>query len=64
LPILPGNTPAISTRWPDVIYDALWNGGQNTKDSVYQAGEWVNHQRVHQFAGNVIQSFGGDHDQY
>jgi hypothetical protein len=45
---------------PDVIYDALWNGGQNTKDSVYQAGEWVNHQRVHQFAGNVIQSFGGD----
>src|SRR5260370_17489188 len=45
---------------PDVIYDALWNGGQNTKDSVYQAGEWVNHQRVHQFAGNVIQTFGGD----
>jgi hypothetical protein len=45
---------------PDVIYDALWNGKQNTKDSVFQAGDWPTHQRVHQFAGNVSQTFGGD----
>jgi Domain of unknown function (DUF1906) len=44
---------------PDVIDDALWNGQQNTRDSVYQAGEWVNHRRAHQFDGNVIQTFGG-----
>jgi hypothetical protein len=45
---------------PDVIFDALWNGQRNTSDSVYQPGEWVNHRRVHQFAGNVVQTFGGD----
>jgi Domain of unknown function (DUF1906) len=45
---------------PDVIYDALWNGKKNTNDSVFSAGQWANHQRVHQFAGNVVQTFGGD----
>jgi hypothetical protein len=45
---------------PDVIYDALWNGQHDTKDPVFQPGEWANHQRVHQFAGNVVQTFGGD----
>lgn len=45
---------------PDVIYDALWNGKKNTSDSVFKPGQWANHQRVHQFQGNVVQSFGGD----
>jgi hypothetical protein len=45
---------------PDVIFDALWNGEQNTKDSVFGSGEWADHHRVHQFAGNVVQSYGGD----
>jgi hypothetical protein len=45
---------------PDIIYDALWNGRQNTSDSVFSPGEWANHRRVHQFAGNVVQTFGGD----
>jgi Domain of unknown function (DUF1906) len=45
---------------PDVIFDALWNGKANTSDSVLKTSEWPNHQRVHQFDGNVAQSYGGD----
>ncbi|HTW03528.1 MAG TPA: DUF1906 domain-containing protein [Streptosporangiaceae bacterium] len=45
---------------PDVIFDALWNGERNTADSVFKSGEWAKHDRAHQFAGNVVQSYGGD----
>jgi Domain of unknown function (DUF1906) len=45
---------------PDVIYDALWNGSRNTYDAVVRRHEWSRGRRVHQFAGNVIQRFGGD----
>jgi Rv2525c-like, glycoside hydrolase-like domain len=44
---------------PDVIYDALWNGQANTFDSVFSPGKWTNHHRLHQYAGNVTQIFGG-----
>jgi hypothetical protein len=45
---------------PNVIFDALWNGKANTSDSVLRAREWSSHRRVHQFAGNDAQSYGGD----
>ena len=45
---------------PDVSYDALWNGQANTADSVYQHGEWTGGRRIHQFSGNVLQTYGGD----
>jgi hypothetical protein len=46
---------------PDVIYDALWNGRRNTSDPrVLLADQWADHQRVHQYSGNVRQRFGGD----
>jgi hypothetical protein len=45
---------------PNVIFDALWNGAENTADPVLKAKEWANHHRVHQFSGNVVQSYGGD----
>jgi hypothetical protein len=45
---------------PNVIFDALWNGAENTADPVLKPGEWANHHRVHQFAGNVAQAYGGD----
>jgi Rv2525c-like, glycoside hydrolase-like domain len=45
---------------PTVIFDALWNGQRNTRDAVFGNGEWVNHHRVHQFAGNKLRSYGGD----
>jgi hypothetical protein len=45
---------------PDVIYDALWNGSRNNSDSVYEAGEWTGGRRIHQFSGDVLETFGGD----
>jgi hypothetical protein len=45
---------------PDVIFDALWNGAENTADPVLTAKEWAHHHRVHQFSGNVAQTYGGD----
>jgi hypothetical protein len=45
---------------PDVIDDALWNGAQNTADSVYLRADWPGHRRLHQFSGNVLQTLGGD----
>jgi Domain of unknown function (DUF1906) len=45
---------------PDVIFDALWNGEKNTADPVMSANEWDNHHRVHQFAGNAAETYGGD----
>jgi hypothetical protein len=45
---------------PNVIYDALWNGAKNAADAVLRRGEWTGKRRIHQFAGNVLQTFGGD----
>jgi len=45
---------------PNVIYDALWNGSKNAADKVFRRGEWTGRSRIHQFAGNVLQTFGGD----
>jgi hypothetical protein len=45
---------------PDVVYDALWNGSKNAADRVFRPGEWTGKHRIHQFAGNVLQTFGGD----
>ena len=46
---------------PDVIFDANWNGVASTADSSYvPATDWSLHQRVHQYAGNVNATYGGD----
>ncbi len=45
---------------PDVIFDALWNGSPDTVDPVFGPGEWTGHRRLHQYSGNVTQTFGGD----
>lgn len=47
-------------KWaiPDVIYDALWNGKKGADDAVIGSGEWANHHRVHQYAGNVSKTYG------
>ncbi len=44
---------------PDVIYDALWNGHANARDPALGARQWRNHHRLHQYNGNVTQTFGG-----
>jgi hypothetical protein len=44
---------------PDVIFDALWNGQADTRDSVFGPGGWVNHHRLHQYCGNLTRTHGG-----
>lgn len=48
-----------SIAMPDVIYDALWNGIADTSDANVPVGDWANHQRVHQFSGNISERHGG-----
>ncbi len=45
---------------PDVIYDALWNGSASTRGGGMFDGPWPSHKRIHQFSGNITQTFGGD----
>lgn len=47
------------TAMPDVMYEALWNGAGNASGPVIGRGEWAG-RRLHQFSGNVLQTFGGD----
>jgi hypothetical protein len=44
---------------PDAIYDALWNGSKDVRDSAYRPGEWPGRRRLHQYSGNVLQTYGG-----
>ncbi|MEV0489971.1 glycoside hydrolase domain-containing protein [Streptomyces atratus] len=44
---------------PNVVWSANWNGEANTADVNIPAGYWSEHQRVHQHAGNVTESYGG-----
>ncbi|MFF0475410.1 glycoside hydrolase domain-containing protein [Streptomyces sp. NPDC004284] len=44
---------------PDVIFNANWNGVANTDDTVLPANLWADHQRVHQYSGNVTETWGG-----
>ena len=44
---------------PDVIFDALWNGQPSTDDPVLSSGDWPNHRRIHQYGGNVTETYGG-----
>ena len=44
---------------PDTIFDALWNGTANVRDSVYESKSWPLNHRMHQFSGNDTQKFGG-----
>ncbi|WP_051766165.1 DUF1906 domain-containing protein, partial [Streptomyces sp. NRRL F-5135] len=44
---------------PDVVWVANWNGQANTNDVNLPSGYWADRQRVHQYAGNVTESYGG-----
>ncbi len=45
---------------PDIIYDALWNGRANVADRSIRSGEWPEHRRIHQYLGNIRQTYGHD----
>ncbi|KAF2780149.1 ATP/GTP-binding protein [Streptomyces sp. OM5714] len=44
---------------PDVVWVANWNGRADTSDVNLPANQWANHQRVHQYAGNVTETYNG-----
>lgn len=45
---------------PDDIWFAAWPGnGATITDPTIPDGDWVNHQRIHQYAGGVTQTWGG-----
>ncbi len=45
---------------PDEIWFAAWPGnGATTTDPSIPAGDWSDHQRIHQYSGDVSQSWGG-----
>ena len=44
---------------PDDLWVARWNGAQNTVDPNVPAGDWANHQRLHQYSGGLNQTYGG-----
>jgi hypothetical protein len=44
---------------PDDIWSADWNGQQSTTESVLPAGDWANHQRLHQYEGANDETYGG-----
>jgi glycoside hydrolase-like protein/PASTA domain-containing protein len=44
---------------PDEIWIADWNGQQTTSDPYVPAGEWSNHQRLHQYSGGHDETYRG-----
>jgi glycoside hydrolase-like protein len=44
---------------PDEIWIAHWNGQQTTSDPYVPAGDWSNHQRLHQYQGGHDETYGG-----
>jgi Domain of unknown function (DUF1906) len=57
---LAGRYHSCSFVLPDVIFIGRWDRKHTTKDPVLQRGEWLHHRRLHQYAGNIRQAFGGD----
>jgi hypothetical protein len=44
---------------PDVIYYADWDGAATTTSSYMPSSLWTNHQRIHQYLGNHLATYGG-----
>jgi hypothetical protein len=44
---------------PDDIWFAAWNGQHSTSSPYIPAGDWSNHQRLHQYSGGHNESHGG-----
>lgn len=44
---------------PDVLHFARWNDDAGTDDSAIPADRWADHQRIHQYAGNRTETYGG-----
>jgi hypothetical protein len=44
---------------PNDIAIAAWNGQKNAHDPYVPASEWSHHQRIHQYLGNLTETYGG-----
>ncbi|MGK5728116.1 glycoside hydrolase domain-containing protein, partial [Streptomyces sp. URMC 124] len=44
---------------PDVIWTAAWNHKADLSDGYTPDGYWADHQRVHQYEANVLETYGG-----
>ncbi|GHF72279.1 hypothetical protein GCM10010218_61970 [Streptomyces mashuensis] len=44
---------------PDVIYSANWNDKADTDEPYAKDYQWADHQRVHQYKGEVDETYGG-----
>ncbi len=44
---------------PNDISIAAWNGQKNAHDPYVPTSEWSHHQRIHQYLGNLTESYGG-----
>ena len=44
---------------PDVVSFAQWNGVADTSDPAIPSGDWSGHRLMHQYRGNVSQTYGG-----
>ena len=44
---------------PDVIYYADWDGKATTASSYMPSAMWTNHQRIHQYRGGHVETYGG-----
>ncbi|MEU6475657.1 glycoside hydrolase domain-containing protein [Streptomyces sp. NPDC047017] len=50
---------ATRTTLPDVIHFAHWNDQAATTDDALPAGLWAERQRIHQYAGDRAETYGG-----
>ncbi|MEV6584155.1 glycoside hydrolase domain-containing protein, partial [Streptomyces sp. NPDC051582] len=48
-----------SYTMPDVLFTARWNDTANTEDPVLASWQWSQQQRVHQYSGEVTETWGG-----
>ncbi|MFJ8018638.1 DUF1906 domain-containing protein, partial [Streptomyces sp. NPDC096339] len=48
-----------SYTMPDVVFTARWNHVANTDEPVLPSWAWAQHQRVHQYDGEVTETWGG-----
>ncbi|MDH6121450.1 hypothetical protein ABH930_006887, partial [Kitasatospora sp. GAS204A] len=50
-----------SATMPDLIDFAIWpgSGSTSTSDPTIPDNEWANHQRIHQYAGDITETYGG-----
>jgi hypothetical protein len=44
---------------PDTVWIADWNGSATASDPYVPAADWAGHQRIHQYAGQVSETYGG-----